>query len=164
MANRTAGVFPDMRWFGDFSVGQTFVFGPWVLTRESMLEFARVYDPEPFHLDEDAARRLGWDGLIASGLQVASIWRRLSKDAFPNAETVISPGWEDIRWLKPAYAGDALTSHSEIREARLLASRPAEGMVKMRSTLVRQDDTPIARLTCTWFLRRSPESGRADSC
>jgi len=159
MADRAARVFPDIRWFEDLSVGQIFVFGAWELTRESMLEFARVYDPEPFHLDEDAARRLGWNGLIASGLQVASIWRRLSKDAFPNAHTVISPGWEDIRWLKPAYEGDILTSHSEISEARVLGSRPGEGMVKMRSTLVRQDDTPIARLTCTWFLRRIPESG-----
>lgn len=158
MAIERSDVFPDIRWFEDFVVGQTFVFGAWTMTVESMLEFARVYDPEPFHLDEQAARRLGWQGLIASGLQVASIWRRLSKDAFPNSETVISPGWDDIRWILPAYAGDVLTSHTEIAEVRTLTSRSGEGLVKLRNTLVRQDAEPIATLTSNWFVRRRPRA------
>lgn len=157
MTEKSAGVFPEIRWFEDFAVGQTYVFGAWVMTAESMLEFARVYDPEPFHLDEEAARQLGWDGLIASGLQIASIWRRLSKDAFPNSETVISPGWDDIRWMLPAYVGDVLTSHTEISEVRTLSSRPEEGLVKLRNTLVRQDGKPVATLTSNWFVRRKPQ-------
>ena len=157
MVDEKTGIFPEIRWFEDFAVGQTYVFGAWRMTVESMLDFARIYDPEPFHLDEQAARALGWDGLIASGLQIASIWRRLSKDAFPNSETVISPGWDDIRWMLPAYAGDVLTSHTEITEVRSLSSRPDEGLVKLRNTLVRQDGKPVAKLTSNWFVRRRAE-------
>lgn len=153
MTEQPAGVFHEIRWFEDFAVGQRFVFGAWLMTSESMIEFARVYDPEPFHLDEAQARKLGWDGLIASGLQIASIWRRLSKDAFPNAETVISPGWDDICWLQPVRAGDVLASHTEIIETRTLASRPSEGLVKLSNKLVRQDGTPVARLISNWFVR-----------
>lgn len=156
MTIEKVGVFPEIRWFEDFAVGQRYVFGAWAMTTESMLEFARVYDPEPFHLDEAAARALGWDGLIASGLQIASIWRRLSKDAFPNSETVISPGWDDIRWMQPVCAGDVLASHTEISETRTLSRRPTEGLVKLFNTLVRQDGTPVARLTSNWFVRRRP--------
>lgn len=156
MSTQSPRVYPEIRWFDDFAVGQTFVFGAWEMTTESMLEFARVYDPEPFHLDEQAARDAGWDGLIASGLQIASIWRRLSKDGFPNSETVISPGWENIRWMLPVYAGDVLTSHTEITDTRTLASRPGEGLVKLANTLVRQDGQRVAALISNWFVRRKP--------
>ena len=106
MTTESARTYPEVRWFEDFAAGQTYVFGAWEMTVESMLDFARVYDPEPFHLDDAKARELGWGGLIASGLQVLAIWRRLSKEGFPNCATVISPGWDDIRWLQPVRAGD----------------------------------------------------------
>lgn len=159
MNKQSSGAFHDIRWFEDFAVGQNYVFGAWKMTVESMLDFARVYDPEPFHLDDEAARELGWEGLIASGLQIASIWRRLSKDAFPNSETVISPGWDNIRWMQPVRAGDVLTSRTEITETRTLSSRPTEGLVKLQNTLVRQDGTPVAQLASNWFVRRRPLRG-----
>lgn len=156
MSTLGAQTYPDVRWFEDFTEGQRYVFGAWEMTVESMLDFARVYDPEPFHLDDEKARELGWGGLIASGLQVLAIWRRLSKEGFPNCATVISPGWDDIRWLQPVRAGDVLTSHTEIAEARRLDSRPGEGLVRLRNQMVRQDGVPVARLTSNWFVRCRP--------
>ena len=156
MTGQTTWAYPDICWYEDFATGQKFVFGAWEMTRESMLAFARVYDPEPFHLDDASAQALGWDGLIASGLQILSIWRRLSKDAFPNSQTVISPGWDDIRWLQPVGVGDVLTSHTEIVETRLLGSRPNEGLVRLQNALLHQDGKPVARLTSNWFVRRRP--------
>ncbi len=156
------GLFPDIRWFEDFVVGQQFVFGAWEMTEEAMREFARVYDPEPFHLDDEAARELGWGGLIASGLQLVSIWRRLSKDAFPHCATVISPGWDDIRWLLPVRAGDVLVSQTEVTATRELNSRPGEGLVQLRNMLVRQDGQAVTRLTSNWFVRRRPAGGQSE--
>lgn len=151
------GSFPEMVWFEDFQVGQRFVYGDWEMQQKEMVAFARLYDPEPFHLDEQAAIDLGWGGLIASGPQVAAIWRRLSKDAFPNSHTVISPGWDNIRWLRPVFAGDRLSTVTEIGEVRRLASRPGEGMVKLENTLNRQDGEPVATLSSTWFVKCRPE-------
>ncbi|WP_275100379.1 MaoC/PaaZ C-terminal domain-containing protein [Sedimenticola hydrogenitrophicus] len=152
----TTGVYPEMIWFEDFAVGQVFEYGDWVMRRDQMIAFATLYDPEPFHLDEAAAVAQGWGGLIASGPQVAAIWRRLSKEAFPNAETVISPGWDNIRWLKPVFAGDRLSARTEIAEARELGSRPGEGMLKLRNEIRRQGGELVATLSSTWFVRRRP--------
>jgi acyl dehydratase len=152
----TAGVYPAVRWFEDFAVGQQFEYGAWEMRRDQMIAFAALYDPEPFHLDEAAAIAQGWGGLIASGPQVAAIWRRLSKEAFPSAETVISPGWDSIRWLKPVFAGDRLSAQTEISEMRELASRPGEGMVKLQNQIRRQGDELVATLNSTWFVRRRP--------
>lgn len=154
MTESAPGIYPKFRWFEDFALGQNFVFGAWEMTREDMLGFARVFDPEPFHLDDAAAAALGWGGLIASGLHVVSIFRRLTKDAFPNAETVISPGWDGVRWPNPTRIGDVLRCHSEIVEHRLLSSRPGEGLIKMHCQLKQQDDRLLADLTVNWFVRQ----------
>ena len=148
--------FPGQVWFEDFAVGQRFHYGSWRMERQEMLDFATLYDPEPFHLDEAAAIELGWDGLIASGPQVASIWRRLSKEAFPNAQSVISPGWDKIRWLQPVFAGDSLQAETEIGEARRLSSRPGEGMLVLDNRLLRDGTEPVATLSSTWFVRCRP--------
>lgn len=150
------GVFPDKLWFEDFRVGELFEYGDWEMRREQMITFATLYDPEPFHLDEAAAVAQGWGGLIASGPQVAAIWRRLSKEAFPNAHTVISPGWDSIRWLKPVFVGDRLFARTEIAEMRALGSRPGEGMIKLQNEMRRQGDELVATLNSTWFIRQNP--------
>ena len=148
--------YPDIVWFEDFSTGQYFEYGFWEMLQDEMIAFATLYDPEPFHLDETAAIEQGWGGLIASGPQVASIWRRLSKEAFPNAQSVISPGWDSIRWLKPVFAGDLLSAKTEISEARVLDSRPGEGLVKLQNDIRRQGDEVVATLNSAWFVRRNP--------
>ncbi|MCW8889882.1 MAG: MaoC/PaaZ C-terminal domain-containing protein [Sedimenticola sp.] len=150
--------YPDQVWYEDFSTGQVFVYGAWEMDKAEMIDFATSYDPEPFHLDEEAAIAQGWGGLIASGPQVASIWRRLSKEAFPNAQSVISPGWDAIRWMKPVFAGDRLYARTVISEMRRLDSRPGEGMIKLQNSLYREKEDEVATLSSTWFVRCRPVS------
>ena len=151
-------IYSEHRWFEDFREGDTFEFGHWLMTREDMLAYATMYDPEPFHVDEEAAKQLGWGGLIASGPQVASICRRLQKDGFPNAEVVISPGWDSMSWYEPVYANDVLTCRAEVLAVRPLNSRPDEGLVKLQNDMVRQDETTVARIITNWFVRRRPRA------
>lgn len=143
------------QWLEDFSVGDRFDYGHWEMKIEEMLAFARLYDPEPFHLDETKAKALGWDGIIASGPQISAIWRRMSKDAFPNAQIIVSPGWDNIRWFKPVYAGDILRAETEIAEARPLQSRENEGMIKLNNRILRGDEL-VSQLSSTWFMRCQP--------
>ena len=156
MDELTPRSYPELYWFEDFPTGAIFRFGAWPLERQAMLEFARVYDPEPFHVDEAAAVRLGWDRLMASGLMVASIYRRLTKDAFPNARSVISPGWDGVSWLRPVYVDDILTCRAEVLSARKLASRPGEGVLKMRGELFVQTGVKVCEIAAGWFIRCRP--------
>lgn len=143
-------------WFEDFHSDQVFDYGSWLMTTKDMLDYARKYDPEPFHIDEAEAIRLGWGGLIASGPQMVSICRFLQKVGFPNAEVVISPGWDDIAWFKPVYAGDVINCQSKVLETRTLNSRPGEGAVKLRNKLINQKAEIVSQMTSNWFVRRSP--------
>ena len=156
MFQSDGNTYPELVWFEDFVVGQRFNYGAWHMTKSEMIDFATLYDPEPFHLDEAVAIAQGWGGLIASGPQVASIWRRLSKEAFPNAQSVISPGWENIRWMKPVFAGDSLYARTEIGDMRRLESRPGEGMIKLQNTIYRQEEDVVSTLSSTWFVRCHP--------
>lgn len=148
--------YPNHCWFEDFPKGTTFDFGRWEMKHEDMLAYAKLYDPELFHTDEEEAIRLGWGALIASGPMVASICRRLQKDGFPNAEIVISPGWDGIKWFKPVYAGDILSSHVEVLEAKPLSSRVGEGLVKLDNKIVQQDGDTVAQVITNWFMRLKP--------
>lgn len=139
MTKRSKGIHSNFEWFEDFKVGQVFEYGHWVMQKQDMLDYARMYDPEPFHVDEEAAIQLGWGGIIASGPQIVSICRRLQTDGFPNARIVISPGWDEIRWFKPVYANDILTCHTEILGARELKSRPNEGSLEKLNQILNQE-------------------------
>lgn len=152
-------IYATHSWFSDFKEGDTFEFGRWLMTRDDMLAYAKMYDPEPFHLDEQAAKALGWGGLIASGPQVASICRRLQKDGFPNAEVVISPGWDRMQWFLPVYADDLLRCRARVVEVKPLSSRPGEGLVKLENTILRQDDKAVACIVTNWFVRDKPAAG-----
>jgi acyl dehydratase len=148
--------FTDHQWLEDFAVGDRFEYGRWLMRIEDMLAFANMYDPEPYHTDEAQARALGWDGIIASGVQISAIWRRMSKDGFPNAQVFVSPGWDEIRWFKPVYAGDELHCVTTITEARPLESRDGQGMMKLANQILRGDEL-ISTVSATWFMRRRPE-------
>lgn len=149
--------FTEHLWLEDFAEGDEFEYGRWLMRLEDMLAFANMYDPEPFHTDEAKARALGWDGIIASGPQISAIWRRMSKDAFPDAQIIVSPGWDEIRWFKPVYAGDELRCLTKITEARALNSRPQQGMMKLANQILRGDEL-VSSLSSTWFMRRRPAS------
>jgi acyl dehydratase len=150
-------VYSDHVWFEDFIEGEKLAFGRFEMTRENMLAYAELYDPEPFHTDEEEAKRLGWAGLIASGPQVVGTCRRMQKDGFPNAHVVISPGWDSIRWLKPVFPGDILSVRATVELTKPLGSRPTEGLVKMDCHIVRQRGETVSTMMTNWFVTRRPD-------
>jgi acyl dehydratase len=127
-------------YYDDIKIGSVRTTGSYTVTREEILEFGRKFDPQPFHVDEEAAEKSPFGGLIASGWHTAAIAMRLAVDAFPGAGTgsLGSPGVDEIRWLKPVRPGDTLTAHSQVIEKRPLESRPDRGLVRTRTTVSNQ--------------------------
>jgi acyl dehydratase len=134
----------------DMAVGSVHEVGPVTVTREEILDFGRRFDPQPFHVDEEAARRTEFGGLVASGWHTCSLAMRMYVDAFLNRTVSAgSPGVEGIRWLRPVRPGDALRLRVEVLEARPSESRPHLGLVRARWRMVNQDGEPVMELT-TW--------------
>lgn len=141
--------------FEDFSEGQSFVLGPHLVTREAVIDFAQEFDPQPFHLDEEAARASVLGGLSASGWHTTSILMRLMCDAFLTQSAVLgSSGMEDLKWPRPVHVGDVLSGRCEITCVRASASKPGIGIVTFRSALQAQDCDERISLTGMVFMRR----------
>ena len=116
--------------FEDFAVGRVFDLGEKTLTKEEILAFATEYDPQPFHVDEEAAERSAFGGLIASGWHTAAVFMRLYADAvLSRAASMGSPGVEELRWLKPVRPGDTLSAAITVLDAVPSTRTPGRGTV-----------------------------------
>ena len=122
----------DKLYLEDLHVGRTFTTGSVTVTTEAIKAFARDYDPQPFHLDEDAARDSLFGGLAASGWHTAALSMRLLVDGLPFAGGLIGVGGETT-WPRPTRPGDTLTVHIEVLEITPSRSRPDRGMVRTRN-------------------------------
>ena len=121
--------------FEDFPPGHFGTFGPRRVTREEILAFAAEFDPQPMHLDEEAASQSMLKGLAGSGWHVCSIMMRMMFDGFLGRTASLgSPGVNELRWLAPLRPGDDLMLDVEIVEARVSRSRPGTGIVTVRNT------------------------------
>ena len=99
--------------FEDFTPGETATYGAWPVTREEIVDYARQFDPQPFHLDEEAGRASLLGGLSASGWHSAALLMRMTCEGWLNRSTGLgSPGIDELRWMKPVLAGDTLTAVS----------------------------------------------------
>jgi acyl dehydratase len=146
-----------VRYFEDFEAGQVFELGSRTLERDEMLEFARRYDPQPFHVDEEAARRTPYGGLIASGWLTLAIMARLGVDGLMSDSAGLGgPGIDEVRWLKPVHAGDTLSGSATVLETKPSTSDPGRGTVRFRIELVRDGGEPVLRLVLPLFLQRRP--------
>lgn len=126
--------------FEDFTAGRVFELGTAVVDREEMLAFARRFDPQPFHVDDDAAKASWFGALAASGWFTAGLWMRLYVDEVLNkAMSLGSPGGEELAWPAPVYAGDELRASMEVLESRRSRSRPELGLVRLRARMHRGD-------------------------
>ncbi|HLQ22932.1 MAG TPA: MaoC family dehydratase, partial [Gemmatimonadales bacterium] len=131
-------------------------FGRYEVTREEIVEYARQFDPQPFHLDEEAAKASMFGGLIASGWHTCALLMRLSVDAARRDEAAAtgSPGLDSCRWLKPVRPGDVLTGRTEVLETWPSRSKPI-GFTRRRNELINQHgEVVVAVVGITMYERR----------
>jgi acyl dehydratase len=145
------------RFFEDFAVGQKFTSGTATITAEGIKAFAAQFDPQPFHLDEEAAKRSLFRGLAASGWHTAAVTMRLlvESDLHPAGGT-IGAGGSDLKWPRPVRPGDVLRVEGEVLETRLSQSRPELGIVKIRLTTTNQAGEPVQISTPVLMVQRRP--------
>lgn len=128
-----------MRHYEDIVVGSKSSFGNYEVTREEVIEFARKFDPQPFHLDDEAAKASLFGALSASGWHTCAMAMRMMCDAYLlESSSLGSPGIEQLKWLKPVFAGDTLSERFTVLEARVMASRPGVGLVRSHWEVLNQ--------------------------
>jgi acyl dehydratase len=132
------------RYLEDFAVGQTFGSGRLRVDRERIKTFAAEFDPQPFHLDEEAARASIFRGLAASGWHTAAMTMRLLVGGeLRPAGGIVGAGFDDFQWPRPVRPGDELRVEAEILEVRPSTSRPTQGMIKVRTTTLNQNGDAV---------------------
>jgi acyl dehydratase len=157
-----------MRYFDDIAVGERFDLGRHTFGAEEIKAFALFYDPQPFHVDEAAAQRSHFGRLVASGWHTAAVWMRLNIEhrqretqamrsrGEPVAVLGPSPGFRELKWLKPVYVGDTINYAAEVIETRRSKSRPGWGLVTSRASGSNQDGEPVLSLVGTLFVQCRP--------
>jgi acyl dehydratase len=132
------------RYLEDFAVGQTFGSGRVRVDKERIKRFAAEFDPQPFHLDEEAARDTIFQGLAASGWHTAALTMRLVVEGELNpVGGIVGAGFEELRWPLPVRPGDELRVESEVLEVRPSKSRPQQGLIKVRTTTLNQNGDAV---------------------
>jgi len=143
------------RWFDDFAVGDRFATAETAITEAMIVDFARVYDPQPFHVDVAAAATSIYGGLIASGFQTLALGFRLVWDTgILAAASLGSPGFDELRWLKPVRAGDRLHVEAEAVGVAPSRSKPDRGIVRIAYRYLNQDGEPVLTCAMMHLLRR----------
>jgi acyl dehydratase len=147
-----------MRYFEDLEIGAETHFGPYEVTREEVLEFARKYDPQPFHLSDEEAAKTHFGRIAASGWHTCAMTMAVIARHVVDGEQegLGSPGVDELRWLKPVYPGDTLHVHGKIIEKTPSRSKPEIGSFRTETTVTNQDDVPVMRFTSIVLIRRRP--------
>ena len=132
------------RYLEDFTVGQTFGSRRLRVDTEQIKAFAAEFDPQPFHLDENAARDTIFRGLAASGWHTAALTMRLLVESeIAPVGGIVGAGFDEFRWPRPVRPGDELHIESEVLEVRTSRSRPHQGLIKVRTTTLNQMDEAV---------------------
>lgn len=151
-----------MIYFEDLEVGAETYYGSYEVTREEVIEFAEKYDPQPFHLSDEAAAQTHFGRIAASGwhscaMTMGVIARHVVKE---EQAGLGSPGVDALRWLKPVYPGDTLHVRGKIVETRASRSKPEIGSVRTDTIVTNQDDVPVMTFTSIVLMRRRPRRAR----
>ena len=126
--------------YEDFPDGEVVTYGAYEVTAEEIKAFAAEYDPQPFHLDEEAGRASILGGLAASGWHVCAMFNRMNVDAYvARSASMGSFGVEEVRWLRPVFAGETLSTRRSTLERRVSARRPEMGIIKFHWQVMNQD-------------------------
>ena len=159
-----------MRFFEDVAVGQRRELGSFTFTAEAIKSFAVQFDPQRFHLDEEEGRKSLFGGLAASGWHVGSVCMKLlvadgqrqAKEALARGAEIAtwgpSPGFRELRWIKPVLAGDTITFASEVTSLRSSESRPAWGILEARNTGTNQRGELVFSILATAFVPRRSQA------
>lgn len=132
-------------------------FGAMPVSREAVLAFAQQFDPQPFHLDDEAAKASLFGGLSASGWHTCAMAMRMMCDAYLlDTASLGSPGIDALRWLKPVFPGDTLRVRMEVQEARPMNSRPGVGLARSAWTVFNQHGEPVLTMEGWGMFRRRP--------
>lgn len=144
-------------YFEDFEIGQTREFGAYAVTEEEVIAFGRQFDPQPFHIDKEAAPQTMFGGLIASGWHTcAMMMRMVCDDGLPRTAVLASPGFENLKWLRPVRPGDVLSVCSVVAEKIESKSKPDRGIIKIANTVLNQAGETVMTITNIAFYRRRP--------
>ncbi len=146
------------RYLDDFEIGERFV-GPGITVSEAqILDFALMYDPQPFHIDREAAAKSPFGGLIASGFQTLALgFRSLYQTGAIAHASIGSPGFDELRWLKPVRPGDTLHTEVEVTSTRASKSKSDRGVLLLAWEVKNQTGETVLTLTGIHLLRRRPE-------
>jgi acyl dehydratase len=148
----------SVQYLEDYAVGQTYLTGRHRIDKEQIVTFAKQFDPQFYHLDEEAAKQSPFQGLAASGWHTASITMRLMVDGeFRPAGGILGVGFDQLSWPRPVRPGDELRVKSEVLEVRPSKSKPDRGMIRVKNTTLNQNDEVVQMFTGNLLVpRRSP--------
>ncbi len=146
-----------MRWFEDFTPGEVTEIGPIEVSEAEILEFARRYDPQPFHIDPVAAQDGPFGGLIASGWHTAALFMGMFvRDILLDSASMGSPGVEEIRWTAPVRPGDVLRGRVTVTDVQPSSKNAGRGTVFTSSEVHTEDGTLVMTLKARGFFARRP--------
>lgn len=143
------------RYFEDFRVGDAFEGGSMGVSQDAIIRFARDFDPQPFHLDPDAARKTVFGELVASGWHTAAMTMRLfATSEIEIVNGIIGVSVEQLSWPRPVRPGDRLTVRSEVLETRPSKSKPDRGILRVRVDTLNQDGAVVQSFICNLVVMR----------
>jgi len=147
------------RYYEDFKTGERFISGGMTLTEASIIDFARQWDPQPFHIDTEFAKKWQYGGLIASGLHTMCVTLKLWLElGVLKASSLGSPGLGETQFPRPVRPGDTLRVVTDIVELRASASKPDRGICRLRQVTINQRGEHVMEQETTVFLKRRPVS------
>lgn len=143
------------RYFDDFAVGEKFVTRGVTLTQSMIIEFALTYDPQPFHIDVEAARESNYGGLIASGFHTLALgFRMVLETGVFRVASMGSPGFDELRWLKPVRPGDTLHTELEVVDKKPSSSKPDRGIARIAYRIKNQKGEDVLTFLSMHLLKR----------
>lgn len=145
--------------FENFAPGHFGSFGPRLITRDEIIAYAEEYDPQPMHLDEEAAKASMLKGLAGSGWHMCSLMMRMIYDGFLHQTASMgSPGVTEMKWLRPFRPGDELTLDVEVLDKRVSQSRPNIGLVTFRCRMCNATGQAVSDMTVPIMIGRAPDA------
>ena len=147
-----------MRYWDDIEIGETTRSSTMRVDEAAMVEFACKYDPQPFHTDRQAAKESLFDGLIASGIYTAALWRLMDHEVSGDIAFICGVAWDEVKWRRPVRPGDLIYATSRCVMKRRSAKRPGAGVITLHHEVLKQNDEVVLCFDSTDLVRRRPEA------